>query len=83
MGRVVRIVAQLAADAAYGGAHGRHVAVAEVPVGGKRPDIMVRPPQAAPIFLEIDFEPAGTVQVDGPVQLGMELYGGKVQPSSQ
>ena len=82
MGRVVRIVAQLAADAAYGGAYGRHVAVAEVPVGGKRPDIMVRPPQAAPIFLEIDFEPAETVQVDSLFRPGMELDGGNVQSSS-
>ena len=54
-------------------------AVAEALVNGKRPDIIVRLPQAAPIVLEIEFEPARTVQADALSRLGMEIDGAKVQ----
>ena len=54
-------------------------AVAESLVNGRRPDIIVRLPQAAPIVLEIEFEPARTVQADALSRLGMEIDGAKVQ----
>ena len=54
-------------------------AVAEALVNGRRPDIIVRLPQAAPIVLEIEFEPARTVQADALSRLGMEIDGAKVQ----
>ena len=54
-------------------------AVAETLLDGKRPDIIVRLPQAAPVILEIELEPARTVDADALSRLGMELDGGKVQ----
>lgn len=54
-------------------------AVAEALVDGRRPDIIVRPPQAAPVILEIELEPARTVHADALSRLGMELDGEKVQ----
>ena len=54
-------------------------AVAETLLDGKRPDIIVRPPQAAPVILEIELEPARTVDADALSRLGMEIDGRKVQ----
>ena len=54
-------------------------AVAEALVDGRRPDIIVQPPQAAPVILEIELEPARTVDADALSRLGMELDGAKVQ----
>ena len=52
---------------------------AETLVDGKRPDIIIRPPQAAPVVLEIEIEPARNVDADALSRLGMELDGTKVQ----
>ena len=54
-------------------------AVAETLLDGKRPDIIVRLPQAAPVILEIELEPARTVDADALSRLGMELDGEEVQ----
>ena len=54
-------------------------AVAEALVHGKRPDVIVRLPQAAPIVLEIELEPARTVEADALSRFGMEIDGEKVQ----
>ena len=54
-------------------------AVAETLVDGKRPDVIVRLPQAAPIVLEIELEPARTVEADALSRFGMEIDGEKVQ----
>lgn len=54
-------------------------AVAETLLDGKRPDIIVRPPQALPVVLEIELEPAPTVEADALSRLGMDLDGEKVQ----
>ena len=54
-------------------------AVAETLVDGKRPDVIVRLPQAAPIVLEIEIEPARTVEADALSRFGMEIDGEKVQ----
>ena len=54
-------------------------AVAEALVDGRRPDVIVRLPQAAPVILEIELEPARTVDADALSRLGMELDGAKVQ----
>ena len=54
-------------------------AVAETLVDGKRPDIIVRLPQAAPVILEIELEPARTVDADALSRLDMEIDGRKVQ----
>ena len=54
-------------------------AVAETLLDGKRPDIIVRLPQAAPVILEIELEPARTVDADALSRLGMEIDGRKVQ----
>ena len=54
-------------------------AVAETLLDGKRPDIIVRLPQAAPVILEIEIEPARTVDADALSRLGMEIDGRKVQ----
>lgn len=52
---------------------------AETLVDGKRPDIIIRPPQAAPVVLEIEIEPARNVDADALSRLGMELDGTKIQ----
>ena len=44
---------------------------------GRRPDIIVRLP-AGPVILEIEFEPALTVEADALSRLGMEIDGRKV-----
>ena len=54
-------------------------AVAETLLDGKRPDIIVRLPQAAPVILEIELEPARTVDADALSRLDMEIDGEKVQ----
>ena len=54
-------------------------AVAETLVDGKRPDVIVRLPQATPIVLEIEIEPARTVEADALSRFGMEIDGEKVQ----
>ena len=54
------------------------LAVAETLHGGKRPDIIVRLPEG-PVILEIELEPALTVEADALSRLGMELDGQKVQ----
>ena len=53
-------------------------AVAETLHGGRRPDIIVRLPEG-PVILEIELEPALTVEADALSRLGMELDGQKVQ----
>ena len=54
-------------------------AVAETLLDGKRPDIIVRLLQAAPVILEIELEPARTVDADALSRLDMEIDGRKVQ----
>ena len=54
-------------------------AVAETLHGGRRPDILVRRPPAAPIILEIEIEPAPTVEADALSRLGMEMDGHRVE----
>ena len=53
-------------------------AVAETLHDGKRPDIIVRL-SAGPVVLEIEIEPAPTVEADALSRLGMELDGSRVQ----
>ena len=53
-------------------------AVAETLVDGKRPDIIVRRTDG-PIIIEIEVEPAATVEADALSRLGMEIDGRKVQ----
>ena len=53
-------------------------AVAETLHDGRRPDIIVRLPEG-PVVLEIELEPALTVEADALSRLGMELDGQKVQ----
>ena len=53
-------------------------AVAETLHYGRRPDIIVRLPEG-PVVLEIELEPALTVEADALSRLGMELDGQKVQ----
>ena len=53
-------------------------AAAETLHGGKRPDILVRLPQGA-VVLEIEFDPALTVEADALSRLGMEIDGRRVQ----
>ena len=45
---------------------------------GKRPDILVRLPEG-PVILEIELEPALTVEADALSRFGMEIDGHKVQ----
>ena len=53
-------------------------AAAETLHGGKRPDILVRLPQGA-VVLEIEVEPAPTVEADALSRLGMEIDARRVQ----
>ena len=53
-------------------------AVAETLHEGRRPDIVVRLP-GGPIILEIEIEPAPTVEADALARLGMEIDGRSVQ----
>ena len=53
-------------------------AVAETLHGGKRPDIVVRVSEG-PVILEIELEPALTVEADALSRLGMEIDGQRVQ----
>ena len=53
-------------------------AVAETLHDGRRPDIIVRLP-AGPVVLEIEIEPAPTVEADALSRLGMEIDGRRVQ----
>ena len=53
-------------------------AVAETLHEGRRPDIIVRL-SAGPVVLEIEIEPAPTVEADALSRLGMELDGSRVQ----
>ena len=53
-------------------------AVAETLHGGKRPDIIVRLSEG-PVILEIELEPALTVEADALSRLGMEIDGQRVQ----
>ena len=52
--------------------------VAETLHDGKRPDIIVRL-SSGPVVLEIEIEPAPTVEADALSRLGMELDGSRVQ----
>ena len=52
--------------------------VAETLHGGRRPDIIVRL-SSGPVVLEIEIEPAPTVEADALSRLGMELDGSRVQ----
>lgn len=40
---------------------------------GKRPDIVVAPPGTAPVLVETEFLPAGTVEQDASARIGMTL----------
>ena len=53
-------------------------AVAETLHDGRRPDIIVRLPEG-PVILEIEFEPALTVEADALSRLGMEINSRRVQ----
>ena len=53
-------------------------AVAETLHGGRRPDIIIRLSEG-PVILEIELEPALTVEADALSRLGMEIEGQKVQ----
>ncbi len=53
-------------------------AVAETLHDGKRPDVIVRLPDG-PVILEIELEPALTVEADALSRLGMEIDGRRVQ----
>ena len=53
--------------------------VAETLHHGRRPDIVVRRPNQAPVILEIEIAPAPTVDVDALARLGMEIDGQQVQ----
>ena len=53
-------------------------AVAETLQDGRRPDIIVRLPEG-PVILEIEIEPALTVEADALSRLGMEIDGRRVQ----
>ena len=53
-------------------------AVAETLHGGRRPDIIARL-STGPVILEIELEPALTVEADALSRLGMEIDGQKVQ----
>ena len=53
-------------------------AVAETLHHGRQPDIVVRLP-GGPVVLEIEIEPAPTVEADALARLGMEIDGRKVQ----
>ena len=53
-------------------------AVAETLQHGKRPDIVVRRTEG-PVILEIEVEPASTVEADALSRLGMEIDGRKIQ----
>ena len=53
-------------------------AIAETLHDGRRPDIIVRLPEG-PVILEIELEPALTVEADALSRLGMEIDGQKVQ----
>lgn len=54
-------------------------AVAETLHGGRRPDIVARMPDGAPIVLETEIAPAPTVEADALSRLGMEIDGRRVQ----
>ena len=54
-------------------------AVAETLHHGRRPDIVVRRPNEAPVILEIEIAPAPTVDADALARLGMEIDGQQVQ----
>ena len=54
-------------------------AVAETLHHGRRPDIVVRRPNQAPVILEIEIAPAATVDADALARLGMEIDGQQVQ----
>lgn len=54
-------------------------AAAETLHGGRRPDILVNRPQATPVILEIEIEPAPTVEADALSRLGMEIDGHRVE----
>ena len=53
--------------------------VAETLHHGRRPDIVVRRPNQAPVILEIEIAPAATVDADALARLGMEIDGQQVQ----
>ena len=53
-------------------------AVAETLHDGRRPDVIVRL-SSGPVVLEIEIEPAPTVEADALSRLGMELDGSRVQ----
>ena len=53
-------------------------AVAETLHDGRRPDIVVRLP-AGPVVIEVEIEPAPTVEADALARLGMEIDGRQVQ----
>ena len=55
-------------------------AVAETLHDGKRPDIIVRLSEG-PVILEVELEPAPTVEADALSRLGMEIAGSTVQNS--
>ena len=54
------------------------VAAAETLHDGRRPDIIIRLP-AGPVVLEIEIEPAPTVEADALSRLGMDIDGRRVQ----
>lgn len=54
------------------------VAASETLRTGTRPDIIVRTPDG-PVIVEVEFEPASTVEADALSRLGIEIDGRKVQ----